>query len=165
MENYLQNVRIPQDLLLRFFLTFSRFEYALKATGFLTGDHKQVRADWDRFSCSIRTQFNLNKSPALRNACDSFIVHPPWKQVVIDGQLYWDMSVALNSMSHLEGIEHILLMIRRVRNNLFHGAQHNSDVIEGVERKRKLIEAAVLVLEECLALSPDVKKHYEDAKL
>jgi hypothetical protein len=56
-------------------------------------------------------------------------------------------------------------MVRRVRNNLFHGAQHSSDVIEGVERKRKLIEAAVLVLEECLALSPDVKKLYDDAVL
>jgi hypothetical protein len=165
MEHYLQNVRIPKDLLLRFFLTFSRFEYALKAAGFLTADHKQARADWPRFARSVQPQFNLNNSPALGNACDLFIVNPPWKQVVIGGQLHWNTSVAVSSMSELEGIEHILLMIRRVRNNLFHGAQHNSDVIEDEERKTKLIESAIVVLEECLALAPDVKKHYDDAVL
>jgi hypothetical protein len=165
VENYLQNVRIPKDLLLRFFLTFSRFEYALKAAGFLIGNSKQAGADWDRFARSIRSHFNLDKSPALRNACDPFIINPPWKQVVIGGQLHWNASVAVSNISDVKGIEHMLLMIRRVRNNLFHGAQHNSDVIEGTERKRKLIESAVSVLEECLELSPDVKKHYNDAVL
>ena len=165
MENYLHNVRIPKDLLLKFFLTFSRFEYALKSAGFLTGNPKQARADWDRFAGSIRTCFDLNKNHDLRNACDPFIVNPPWKQVVIGSQLHWNASVAVSNISDIEGIEHILLMIRRVRNNLFHGAQYNSDVIEGVERKGKLIESAIAVLEECLVLSPDVKKHYDDAVL
>ena len=42
MENYLHNVRIPKDLLLKFFLTFSRFEYALK-TNFDTGEGDMTR--------------------------------------------------------------------------------------------------------------------------
>jgi hypothetical protein len=45
------------------------------------------------------------------------------------------------------------------------GAKYNSDVIEGFERKQNLIEAAILILEECLALAPEVRKYYVDAVL
>ena len=57
---------VSKELLLEFFLTFSRFEYALKATGYYKRrpvkppDWPKAEPDWDRFAASLRKIFNSN---------------------------------------------------------------------------------------------------------
>ncbi len=49
-----EHIRINTGLLLEFFLTFARAEYALKNSGFAKGDERQVSPDWDGFAVSIK---------------------------------------------------------------------------------------------------------------
>ena len=57
---------VSKELLLEFFLTFSRFEYALKATGYYKRrpvkppDWPKAEPDWDRFAASLRN-FQLHR--------------------------------------------------------------------------------------------------------
>jgi hypothetical protein len=53
--DYLQNVPIDRELVLDFFLRFSRFEFALKITGYACGDDARVDPDWNRFAADIRS--------------------------------------------------------------------------------------------------------------
>ena len=67
-------VAVDQQLLLEFFLVFSRFEYALKASGF----HKRhpqnpprnprAEPDWDRFAASLRDTLNGRSTTELAQA-------------------------------------------------------------------------------------------------
>ena len=62
---------VNRELLLDFFLTFSRFEYALKNSGFFVKHSEQpdgpppAEADWDTFAPSLRTVFDPSKSGEL----------------------------------------------------------------------------------------------------
>ena len=55
--NHRTQTQIDADLLLDFFLVFSRVEYALKNGGFVKGDERRVDPDWDGFAASIKDQF------------------------------------------------------------------------------------------------------------
>ena len=54
---------VDRELLLRFFVTFARFEFALKNSGFFKrrrarpGLPPDAEPDWDCFGCSIRAEF------------------------------------------------------------------------------------------------------------
>ena len=45
-----EDVRLAHD----FLSTFARFEFALKAAGYLKGDEKRAEADWDRFGDAVQ---------------------------------------------------------------------------------------------------------------
>ena len=78
-----------RDLVFRFFLTFSRFEYALKRAGFITGSGSDIKPGWDKFSAKHRSAFNPSSSTELQQAVDYFSEHPPRKQILNDGCLDW----------------------------------------------------------------------------
>jgi hypothetical protein len=56
--------------------------------------------------------------------------------------------------------EKLLVYVRRVRNNLFHGGKF-SETWPDPERSGKLIRASLLVIEACLKLSDRVRAAYE----
>src|SRR2546426_9475946 len=68
-----------RDLVFRFFLTFSRFEYALKRAGFITASGTDIKPGWDKFSSKHRPAFNPSCSTELQQAEDYFSEHPPRK--------------------------------------------------------------------------------------
>jgi len=131
--------RADRDLLLTFFLTFARFEYALKASGLFKRDNRQrnplrpreAEPDWDTFAVSLRDLFQIQKSEPLQNACEFILTCPPWKQVVINNVIDWETPVRPQEESN---IKFILRMIRCIRNNLFHGGKHSFDVHEDTPR-------------------------------
>ncbi len=160
-KRFLANVTIDHDLLLEFFLTFARFEFALKTTGFFQGDLQRASPDWHRFGRSI----DLNTAgldPKCAEAVDYFSLHPPWRQVVAGNEIVWDSAVGFAT---LERMDQVLDLVRRVRNNLFHGGKFNDDVHSGPGRNEMLLRHSLIILHRCLELSQPVAEAYDVATL
>ena len=79
--NYREHDRVNPDLLLEFFLTFARAEFALKNSGFVKGNEREVLPDWNRFAASIKNSFTKDKSDDLTQAANYIMDNPPMKQV------------------------------------------------------------------------------------
>jgi hypothetical protein len=162
MMNYRDNIRVDADLLLEFFLTFARAEFALKNSGFVKGDQRQVLADWDSFAESLENNFRKDKNKSLSQAVNYIMDNPPMRQVLRDSALMWDANRPNGRRSE---IEVLLLLVRRIRNNLFHGGKHNLDVFEDTERTTRLLRNSIIVIHECLLLEPSVKAKYDEATI
>ena len=156
------NTKVPVELLLIFFLTFSRFEFALKNSAFVKGNEREAKPDWDDFAASLSNAFDKTHSPELTKAVNYFLENPPNKQVLRNGQIMWDTALPYYGLSE---IEKVLILIRRVRNNLFHGGKYDLETHEHAERTTFLLKYSLTILEACLALSPKVNDSFNQAKI
>lgn len=168
-----REIKLPvnNELLLNYFLTFAKFEYALKISGFFqrTAPEKidpqkppEAKPDWDSFANSLRDKFNLEASNEVANACTYFTDHPPNKQVIIHDNVAWETPV-IPENEHI--VQFLLRMIRCVRNNLFHGGKFNNEVHESTERTTLLLENSLIILNECMNHSPDLRYNSEQAAI
>jgi hypothetical protein len=108
---------IDEKLVLEFLYTFSRFEYALKRSGYHGQEGKAAEAEWDRFENALTALPDDQLAPVL--ACGKVILaNPPKKQVVRGGALSWEDSTPTASE-----IKTLVTYVRRIRNNLFHGGK------------------------------------------
>ena len=167
----LNETKVSQNLLLNFFLVFSQFEYAFKAGGFhqrlnLMGQNTapiyNAKADWDSFAVSLRSSFKFNRNDELRQACEYILNSPPNKQVILNDSVAWETPI---KEEHLSDIEFILRMVRCVRNNLFHGGKHSIEVHEDTKRTQLLLNSSLIIMKECLILSPDLKRIFDEATI
>lgn len=163
------NTRVSEQLLLEFFLNFSRFEHALKSSGYFQRINPNRRRrlgspdakpDWDRFAASLRNVFQIDRSEELRNACNYILDTPPRKQVIINNSVAWETPVR---PQHESDVEFLLRMVKSVRNNLFHGGKHNIELHEDTQRTELLLRNGIVILRECLELAPHVKQEYDQA--
>lgn len=166
-----EQTNIDRELLLNFFLTFSRFEYALKASNYFIRPHAttnntlrppDAKPDWVRFAVSLRDTFQKNKNDQLLEACEYIIESPPWKQVIVNNGVAWESPIRPERETD---IEFILRMIRCIRNNLFHGGKFNNEAFEQEGRTKKLLECSLIILAEYLSLASDVKAAYDEATI
>ncbi len=160
-KRFLQNVGLDHDLLFEFFLTFARFEFALKAAGFVTGDLQKAKPDWPLFGSSLDLA-KVRQDPSCAAAVDYLELHPPWRQVVTPDGLAWDSTVGFTTF---ELMDQVLELVRRVRNNLFHGGKFNDEVHSGPGRNELLLRHSLAVLHRCLELSSPVAASYDTATL
>ena len=162
-------------MLLSFFLVFSRFEYALKASGYfkrpIETRYDPQRAptaepDWDSFAVALRTRFPKEKREDLTEACNYLLAFPPNRQVILRDAsgfaIAWETPVRRYNETDRE---FVLRMVRNVRNNLFHGGKYGAEIHENVERTERLIWSSLRVLEECLGVAPEVRRCFEEATL
>jgi hypothetical protein len=166
--------RANRELLLEFFLTFSRFEYALKAIGFFKKpDPKKYKSakppsaepDWRTFRISLRNRFQTNRTETLKHACEYLLDQAPWKQVIsknADWKLAWETPLRPEEETE---VEFLLRMVSYVRNNLFHGGKHGIAVHEDTERTEALLRNSLIVLEECLILVPQLQEAFDEATI
>lgn len=61
--------------------------------------------------------------------------------------------------------ELLIALVRRVRNNLFHGGKYNSELHEEPARNEELLRGGLLILEECLRVSSAVRQAYNGAAI
>jgi len=142
----------------KFFLIFSRFEYALKQAGFRKGD-RRAEANWDCFSDRINVYLPSRKNgyDEFRNAIDYLNRCPPRIQIVKERNgtklLDWKCYKPQGNEARV-----LTEYIRRIRNNLFHGGKFPFDP----ELDIPLINHATTVLKHLLELdtASDVKRHY-----
>jgi hypothetical protein len=104
-----------------FFVFFSRFEYALKRhRAYLMPGTGNAEPNWDGFGANHNGRFDPRATPALQSAVDYFLSNPPRKQLRVNGAMSWSEPQAYDGHGPL--LVWLLLAIRLVRNNLFHGA-------------------------------------------
>jgi len=147
-----------QILINDFFVTFSRFECALKASGFINGSDDRVSANWETFVASIRDDFdNAQKTSQIHFAVEYLINHPPKIQNYSNNQLGWrDRTFEDN----LPLINKLCLSIKDIRNNLFHGGKFNGNFEEEVSRNFILLNSAIEILNHWLQLSQTVRQNF-----
>ena len=138
------------------FHTFSRIEYALKSSGFNDGDGP-AKANWRNFALAVESLIATPHSVALINAIKFIMEKPPKKQVILDHKLKWEVAEPSTDSK----ADKLLLYVRRIRNNLFHGGKFNGHWFEP-ERSKPLLQHSLVVLHECIDYVEDVKKAYED---
>src|SRR3989344_3131329 len=142
------------ELSLRMFRTFARFEYALKAVGFHSGDGK-AEANWTKFGNAFPDVLNDPISDELKEAVGYFDEKPPQKQVIVGGVLGWSPSPPRTKNKSDE----ILIYVRRVRNNLFHGGKFNGKWFEP-QRSAELLRHSLTILDAFREASEDVNAAY-----
>jgi len=129
-----------------FFYWFSRFEYALKENGFLKSHQPGDDAEpsWDAFAKKFSARYTA--SPQGRTLLDS----PPKRQIVKQNdELGWK---AIGLEHCRSDLEKVVLLITRVRNNLFHGGKHGGDEWDDPNRTRELLTASKSVLDQLAVL-------------
>jgi hypothetical protein len=148
--------RLP-DGSVKFFLTFTRCEFALKENGYVLPDRNGgVKADWDCFSDELEAVGFFDEIVESGRAA-TLISRPPKRQILNDGLLDWrTIPSALNTRQLFEGI-------RRVRNNLVHGGKSGDPDRdpENHNRGRDLIAQAQWVLEQALDKNDRVRWDFE----
>lgn len=127
------------DLAFRFFKLFAQYESTMKERGlFLKGGHGQVLADWDRF---VKEAVGPNFRDELGAAADYILQNPPMKQTVNeDGEVIWE-----NVPSDDKSAQALFGHVRRMRNNLFHGAKFNGTWFDP-DRSMSLLENGLVIL-------------------
>jgi hypothetical protein len=132
-------------------------EYALKRSGrYLNGTDSAAEPNWDKFGSEHNAVFDPNTSPELGEAVKYFVDQAPRKQRVSAGKLDWTDPLQYDGKGPL--LTWLLLAIRCVRNNLFHGGKFPLIPISDPSRDRELIWKSMVILKAALPLSPDVKE-------
>jgi hypothetical protein len=128
-----------------FFAAFSRFEYALKVAGFTKAETKGAEADWDRFAIEIAVSFDqrITSDAVLKAAVEELVTEPPKKQ---RNNLTW---TDVEHQGDADGAANVLLLVRRIRNNFFHGGKAQRQGVDG-DRDNRLAKDALLVLDRAL---------------
>ena len=135
-----------------FFFVFSRLEYALKITGCLCPDATVPVIDWTRFATSVEHVFSHPPTKDFAEAIQYLSTQPPRKQIVREGRVTWSDGTPRTDVLP----ELILLYVRRVRNNLFHGGKFRQHRLEYQERTPELLHHCLIVINTCLAVDSDV---------
>lgn len=139
------------------FRVFAQFEYCLKATGFcVAGSGDAAKPDWRRFAQELPIRLADSEDLAVRCAIAYILEHPPKKQAFRDGALQW-ADVAAQAVNENDLV---LLYVRRVRNNLFHGGKFNGRFFDP-ERSQKLLVHSVAILMACIFAMPPMLDAYE----
>jgi hypothetical protein len=140
-------LNVPRALTLEFMATFSRFEFALKKSGYARGDDSQVSPNWDAFANDVAKLDAAVLAPVL-GTCQYLQQHPPKKQVLDNGLLRWVDRQGTSGSA----IGDVLLSVRTVRNNVFHGGKFPDGMITDPLRDEQLIRDCLALLNALLLL-------------
>lgn len=134
------NVDIP-TVVTEFFVTFSRFEFALKRGGFLKIGEIGSRAgpDWDEFAKALEPGFFAKMQTSER--AEIFFKDQPKSLRVAAAQ-----RVAFDTPDPIVNGEMLFGAVRLVRNNLFHGEKPRV-----TDRDQALMTASLFVLDSAMS--------------
>jgi hypothetical protein len=149
-----QDMNIPSELGAEFLETFTRLEYALKASGqFAIGGDNGVSAWWDGFANAVDDRFRAITDHTIQEAVNFLLTEPARKQVLTGfSEIAIDpkQTRALNT----------LLVIRTVRNNIVHGGKIQPEGEHERGRNVRLIAASLKVLKRAAELEAIVAVHF-----
>ncbi len=154
---------VTKNLVINFFVVFSRFEYAMKRSGYLKNDSKKkdrrAEPDWDKLANKINPKFSLTSSSEFNAAVLYLKTHPPKKQMVVDDNLSW---LDLAKGSDKSNCRWIIRTVKTVRNNLFHGGKFPEPIgpIAGTERDKELLESSIIVLFHISSLDANLNRFF-----
>lgn len=129
-------------LAFRFFKLFARYEATLKQRGFFRVEGQKIVVDWDRFSNEVVGSRFLDQMTDKADLVTYLLSQPPMKQGVNQqNEIVW-LEVLADDRSSQALFGHI----RRMRNNLYHGAKFNGTWFDP-ERSQNLLRAGLAILE------------------
>jgi hypothetical protein len=151
------------DLVIEFFVVFSRFECALKRAEFVKADnHHNAFANWDNFAKERLDKLLPSMGNPEFNRAKSYLIdHPPQRQLYKNGRMCWQDNAKRKDES--DG-KYLLRLVRDVRDNLFHGGKYPMVPIDGEAlRNRDLLQACLSVLAACRSIDSRVDIFFNDA--
>ncbi|TFH31317.1 MAG: hypothetical protein E4G98_00275 [Promethearchaeota archaeon] len=158
LDEIYQRVDFDRELVFKFFIVFSLFEYSLKRGGFLTrGQSGEAQPDWKGFANSIHPQFDPQATPEMGTAVNYMLNRPVMKQIPSNNNLVYTQRQRPQNMNDTEWLS---VLIRGVRNNLFHGGKFRY----ARPRDPDLITNSLVVLETWAQLQPDVERELRNAE-
>jgi hypothetical protein len=140
-------------LAFEFFYWFSRFEFALKESGYLESHDLGHKAEpgWRDFTQQWSESYVVSAQAA------SLLASPPDRQIVAaNSSLDWK-PVGLEDCK--SDLERTVRLLKTVRNNLFHGGKHGAAGWDHPDRTRELLAQSKLVLDQLAQLS-SMEDHY-----
>jgi len=151
---------IDTQVVFEFFVVFSRFEYALKRTGYLKTPDGLAEASWDKFADELEGQFATLSTPEFKHSQRFLCDHPPKRQWVEARVLRWQETPRNGKSDE----KYTLRLVRNVRNNLFHGGKYPTPdgPVSEPGRDRDLLRACVEILRACLSLNAELERVYSD---
>jgi len=158
----IEELDVDRDLLFRFFAVFSRFEYSLKRSGYLRKNTQRAEPDWDVYADRLNGKFGNSQQPEFQQALAFLLKAPPKTQIIAGNDLDWKDTVQ-GAGEHLE--KYVLRLVRTIRNNLFHGGKYPYPLvsIDDGTRNRRLLEAGITILGQCLEFSSEVRAVFDEA--
>lgn len=141
-----------KELAFEFLYFFSRFEYALKANGYLKkeGAGQPAEVSWQKLRARWEAEY------VLTDAASALLAANPQKQVVgADGSLDFRPS----ALDGLSAMGQVTTHCQTVRNNLFHGGKSGPKGFDSPERTKQLLSLTLSVLGE-LAVSSNLINDY-----
>jgi len=157
MHDIFRHLHIPPELACEFLAVFSRMEYALKSTTYAVGNERKVHPAWDNFANDIDNEFLAIARQDVVEARDYLLEHPPRKQVLLGDKIaFVDQVIDLRQAR----TQQVLLMVRAVRNNLFHGGKYAPEGEREAGRNYFLVRNSLCILLECSALDASVRNSF-----
>lgn len=141
---------LDAKLMFTFFAAFSRFEFALKAAGYLKNG-VDAEPNWVSFAEAVEESFRAacESDAALQNAVSFLCEDPPKKQ---KRDLSWR---PVQRQGPLESAKNVFDIVKRIRNNLFHGGKAQRQSADG-DRDNRLVRNSLIVLDRALKMDSDV---------
>lgn len=137
----------------KLFRIFARFEFALKMAGYASMSGRLVKIHWRDFAVSQQVGPAFLAELQAAGICPLMLTDPPKAERIIDGVYSFDDQTANPS-----NVGELFEMVRRVRNNLFHGGKYFDD---DMERSRLLVEEAIEILLLACERHDEVKARFE----
>lgn len=158
------------SLILRFLATFARFEYALKRTGYIVPNQNECKPHWTGFASKCDVAFQSVDVEGLPLAKVYLEELPPEILKVVDGIPTWSAGPTPYPRGSLK---YHSIMVRRVRNNLFHGEKTSvfidaagkssgARVIKEPSRNEALLSYSLVILEAFLLCDLKVRQKFLD---
>lgn len=155
--------RLEKNLVYEFLVVFSRLEYAAKMSKFveplLEGEQeRKLTILWDDVSDQIEGNWTiaLKEDDELKKAVDYYDTHPPEKQILTINGIEFK-STEIQNVAHSSKM---LLAVRRVRNNLFHGGKASKS--ENVERSSALLRNGITIILVAVQCNVDLSMHFHE---
>ncbi len=128
-----------QKLTFDYFYWFSRFEFALKENRKIyAGCRNSALADWNEFAKEYEKHYRLDDS------AKKLLENPPKYQVVENNNYYKWEPVSFDC--NLSDLSRIIIIIKTIRNNLFHGGKHGVNGWDDPDRVKFLLGLGISVL-------------------
>ncbi len=160
-EHAIGNLHLDHDLAFRFLVEFARFEFALKAARFVyQGENERnLEVDFDCFARTIAEPFRKKLDGGDTELCearDYYRDAPPQKQIWNGYGPDWAEALPQNRTESA----FLLILLRRTRNNLFHGGKGWKRPDGTIERDNELLRHGLQIMEAMIDCSSDVSLEF-----
>ncbi len=153
----------------KFFVVFSRFEFALKEGGYIKKreEGKNAEPDWDAFLKANKSKFSVtakcsnsycyltDPETAPNNQKIFYVTESDVKEI----KTHWtEQTIDLNSPS----LKRVIDSVKLVRNNLFHGGKYGDKTWCDLNRTSSLLKHSIFMLFVLKELDQNISIYFED---